>query len=140
MKPFSLKEEILKEHSKTQCNKIVAWVGSDQQRFDRLFYLFLHEEPRITQRAAWSLSYCASAHPEFITKWFPELIKNLSRPALHDAVKRNTVRILQKVDIPEKYQGAVMDICFQYVESPTEAVAIKAFSVNDTGQAGKIIS
>jgi hypothetical protein len=33
------------------------------------------------------------------------------------------------VDIPEKFHGEVMEICFKYVESSTEAVAVKAFSL-----------
>ena len=30
---------------------------------------------------------------------------------------------------PDKFHGQVMDICFGYVASPTEALAIKAFSL-----------
>ena len=135
---FNLREEILKEHSKAQCNRITAWVGDDQKRFDELFHLFLQDDYRVTQRAAWPLSYCVANHPSFIKKRFPELIKNLYKPGLHDAIKRNTVRILQAIDIPKKYQGEVMNICFQYVASPTEAVAIKAFSLTILGNLAKL--
>ena len=77
---FNLREEILNEHSKAQCDKIVKWVGTDQKRFDELFHLFLHDEYRVTQRAAWPLSYSVSAHPDFIKKRLGELIKNLHKP------------------------------------------------------------
>ena len=126
---MNLRIEILKEHSKAQCNKIVQWVGNSQQRFNELFSLFLNDEYRVVQRAGWPLSYCVEAHPEFIKTNFSKLLKNLQQPKLHDAVKRNSIRLLQHVVIPEKHQGEVMNICFQYVESPTEAVAIKAFSL-----------
>ena len=126
---MNLLEEILKEHSKQQCNKIVQWVGNSQQRFDELFHLFLTGEYRVTQRASWPLSYCVEVHPAFIKKNFTNLINNLRKPDLHNAIKRNTIRLLQYVDLPEKFQGQVMDICFVYVASPTEAVAIKAFSL-----------
>lgn len=131
---FNLREEIIKEHSKTQCDIIIAWVGTDQKRFDQLFHLFLNGEQKVTQRAAWPMSYCVSAHPGLINKKWKELIKNLYKPAIHDAIKRNTMRILQHIDIPEKYQGEIMNICFQYVESPVEAVAIKAFSLTVLGK------
>ena len=49
---MNLLEEILKKHSKEQCQKIVLWVGPSQERFDELFYLFLNGEYRVTQRAA----------------------------------------------------------------------------------------
>lgn len=135
---FNLRAAILKEHSKAQCNKIMEWVSADQKRFDELFNLFLHDEPRVTQRAAWPLSYCVSAHPGLIKKRFGELIQNLHKPGIHDAVKRNTLRILQEMNIPKKYQGEVMNTCFQYVESPTEAVAIKAFSITILGNLAKL--
>lgn len=129
MDNFNLREKILQEHSKARCNEIVEWVGDDQNRFDQLFRLFLNDEYRVTQRASWPLSYCVDAHPGFIDKRCGELIRNLYKPGLHGAVKRNTVRILQTIDIEKKFQGEVMNICFSYLESPTEAVAIKVFSL-----------
>jgi hypothetical protein len=127
---MDLKKEILKEHSKAQCDKIVHWVGDDQNRFNELFTFFLTGEYRITQRAAWPLSHCAIAHPHFMQHHFKPLLENLKRDGLHDSIKRNTVRFLQSVEIPEAYEGPVMEICFKYLEAPTEAVAIKAFSLS----------
>lgn len=126
---MKLREEILKEHSKAQTVKIVHWVNNNQERFDELFELFIKDKYRVVQRAAWPLSYCVIGHPELIEKHFSRLIKNLQKPALHNAVKRNTIRLLQEITIPKIYQGAVMDICFRYIASPDEAVAIKAFSL-----------
>ncbi|MGB4845918.1 MAG: hypothetical protein WBP16_15740 [Ferruginibacter sp.] len=134
---MNLKQEILKEHSKAQCTKIVNWIGSSQQRFDELFALFLNEEYRVTQRAGWPMSYCVIANPLFIKKHWKKLINNLKKPDLHDAVKRNSVRFLQKMEIPEKYRGDLMDICFKYLESPKEALAIKVFSMSVLGNLAK---
>jgi hypothetical protein len=126
---FNLREEILQEHSKSQCEKIVKWIGNDQMRFDSLFRLFVSAEYRVVQRAAWPLSYCVIKNPGFIKKHWAALVSNLQKPGLHAAVKRNSIRLLQNIAIPEKYQGAIMDICFRYIENPREAVAIKAFSI-----------
>lgn len=126
---MNLRQEIVKEHSKAQCTKIVQWVGSNQQRFDELFRLFLHDEYRVVQRAAWPLSYCVIAHPSFISKHWKKLLGNLKKPNLHDAVKRNSIRLMEDIDIPEKYHGEVMHICFGYLESPTEPLAVKCFSM-----------
>lgn len=126
---MDLRETILREHSKKNCDKIVSWVGNDKKRFDQLFNLFLNDEYRVTQRAAWPLSYCAILHPSLIKNNFDKLINNLNKPGLHDSIKRNTVRLLQHVNIPEKQEGTVMEVCFKYVQSPREPVAIKAFSL-----------
>jgi len=124
-----LRDEIGKEHSKKQTNKIVQWVGASQERFNQLFDLFLNDEYRVVQRAAWAVCFCVMDHPELIRKNFSKLVKYLQQPGLHVAVKRNSVRLLQYVEIPVKYQGYVMDICFRYLEDPAEAVAVKAFAL-----------
>jgi hypothetical protein len=115
----------------------VKWVGSSQKRFDELFNVFLHSEYRVNQRAAWPLSYCVIAHPEFISKNFSKLVKNLHKPGIHDSIKRNTVRLLQHVDIPKKFHGEIMAICFQYISSHSEPVAVKAFSLSILQQLSK---
>ena len=126
---MNLKETILEKHSKAQTNKIVKWIGEDQKRFDELFNLFLHDEYRVVQRAGWPLSNCVIEYPKLIQKHFGQLLKNLRKPNLHNAVKRNTVRLLQDIAIPKKFHGGVMNICFEYIADPQEKVAIKAFSL-----------
>ena len=126
---MKLRETILKEHSKANCRRIVKWVGNDQKRFDELFNLFLNDEYRVVQRAGWPISYCIEDHPQLIRKHFAKLLKNVEKKGIHEAVKRNTVRLLQYAEIPTKYHGQVMDLCFRYISSPTEPVAVKAFSI-----------
>ena len=126
---MDLRETILAEHSKAQTNKIIKWIGSDQKRFDELFKLFLNDEYRVVQRAAWPLSYCVINYPELIQKHFTKLVKNLQKPGIGDSVKRNSVRLLQHIAIPGKLHGEIMNICFNYISDPQEKVAIKAFSL-----------
>jgi len=127
---MNLRETILKEHSKANCTRIVKWVGTDQKRFNELFELFLNDEYRVVQRAAWPVSYCVEDHPELIKDHFGKLLKNLNKKGIHDSIKRNSIRLLQYVTIPKKFHGQVMDLCFRYISSPIEAVAIKAFSIS----------
>jgi hypothetical protein len=134
---MNLRHQILQEHNKENCVKIVEWVGHDVKKFNELFDLFLNDKYRVTQRAAWPLSYCVITRPELMKNNFGKLIANLNNPGIHNSIKRNTVRLLKSVNIPEKYEGAVMDICFNYVVSPNEAVAIKAFSLTILGNFAK---
>ncbi|HQW44446.1 MAG: hypothetical protein IPP02_06085 [Chitinophagaceae bacterium] len=126
---MNLKETILSEHSKANCNRIVKWIGNNPERFDELFNLFLHDEYGVVQRAAWPLSYLVIDHPQLIHKHFSKLLKYVKKSGLHDAVKRNTVRLLQEIDIPKKYHGEVMNLCFDYIISPVEKPAVKASSL-----------
>ena len=122
-------QSLKKEHSKKQTDRIVNYVGGDKDRFAVLIGLFFKGEYRITQRAAWPLSYCVRAHPELIEPYFKPLLDHLQRKDIHVAVIRNTVRLLQDVTIPKKHQGRVMSTCFDFVQSPETPIAVKAFSL-----------
>jgi hypothetical protein len=126
---MNIEEVLLEEHSKAQCDKIVRYIGSNKERFAQLMKLFFKGEYRVTQRAAWPMSYCVRKHPELIKPYFKRLLDNLEKPGLHDAILRNTVRLMQDVDIPEIHHGRVMTICFNFIQSNDTAVAIKAFSL-----------
>ncbi len=126
---MELRTQLLQAHSKENCNLIVAWVGNNQKRFDELFALFMSNETRIVQMSSWPLSFCVESHPNFIQKHFANLLKNIKRQNHHDAVKRHTLRILQFVKIPKKHQGAVMNMCFYFIQNITEKPTTKVFSL-----------
>ncbi|MBS1735978.1 MAG: hypothetical protein JSS98_05150 [Bacteroidetes bacterium] len=125
-----LKDQLLKAHNKNNCDIIVNWVGNHEDRFIQLFECFLTNDYRLAQRASWPLSYCVSAHPELLKNHFGALIKRMKSPSVHNAIKRNGVRLLQDVVIPEKFEGEIIEMCFSFLKSPYEAVAIKAFSMS----------
>jgi len=126
---MNLLESLESEHSKQQCDRIVNYIGSDRERFAGLMRLFFKGEYRIAQRAAWPVSYCVRRHPELIRPYFKPLLDQLAKKDHHVAVTRNTLRLLQDVAIPEKYHGRVMSICFDLIQSPETAIAVKAFSL-----------
>jgi len=130
---MNLKETLIAEHSKKQCDRIVHWIGNDKDRFDELIELFFVGEYRISQRASWPMSYCVKNHPEWALTYFKHLLDILEKKEVHDAVKRNIVRLLQNVKIPAKYSGRLMSICFDFIQSNDIAVAIKAFSLTILG-------
>ena len=126
---MNLREEILARHSKDQTNKIIAWIGHSQKRFDELVHLFLNDEYRVVQRAAWPISIIAETQPQLVKKHLPVFVVLLRKPGLHNAVRRNITRLLQYISIPEKLKGDVMDACFSFICDVQEKAAVKAFSL-----------
>lgn len=127
---MKLRDAILKEHSKAQKDKIVAWVGNSQSRFDELINLMLQDkDEKVIQRATYPMSYCVEAYPSLITKHLDKLLKNLSNRKQHNAVFRNTMRALELITIPEKYHGVIMNFCFDSIQSPDEHIAVKAHAL-----------
>ncbi|MBL8017758.1 MAG: hypothetical protein JNK43_10830, partial [Ignavibacteria bacterium] len=99
---MDIREEALKEHSKKQIQKIAKWIGNDAERFQQYLKLFLYDEYRVVQRISWVLSILAEEHPAMVAKFLPKIIKRLDDEKIHVAVKRNVVRVLQFLPIPEK--------------------------------------
>jgi hypothetical protein len=128
-----LRTEILKEHSKAQAHKIIHWVGNDPERFKELMDQFLGDEYRVTQRAGWPLSHVAIEHPELIRPYLKQFINNLSRPNLHGAIKRNTVRVLQFIEIPDEFIEDVANQCFALFSDKKENIAVRVFSMTVLG-------
>lgn len=120
---------LMKEHSKAQTMKVVKYVGADKNRFKELMQIFFKNEYRLQQRSAWPVSYCAEYHPELVMPYLGKMIEVLTRNDVHPSLKRNVVRVLQMIDIPEKHMGKAADYCFRLLNSPAEPIAVKAFSI-----------
>ena len=126
---MDLREEILQEHSRLQTLKIAEWLGSDKKRLAQLMDLFLHDEGKVVQRAAWVVRMVYDKRPESVLPYLEHLINKMNEPGVHVAVKRNVVGILQDVTIPESLQGQVMNSCFDFLADPKETIAVRCFSM-----------
>ncbi len=125
---MDIRKELSKGHSKALTDKLVKYVGADQVRFNALITIFLEGPYQITQRAAWPLSYCVKNHPFLIDRHYGPVLKILTKPGIHDAVKRNIMRLLQFVKVPKRYQGQVIEHCFRLMD-PKEPVAVRVFAM-----------
>lgn len=126
---MNLIKELEKDFNKSKRDRIVDYIGTDPSRFTQLVNALLNGPYRITQRAAWPLSYVVGKHPEMIKPHLIKIINNLKNKNLHDAVKRNTLRFLQNIDIPKPLHGRVLEHCFKFIQDPKEPIAIRVFSM-----------
>ena len=125
---MNIKAQLSKEHTKANALLIADYIGDNRNRFEVLMELFFNSENRMVQRASWVISHVADRHIHLIYPYVEKMVDNLNHPA-HNAVKRNTVRIFQDIDIPQELMGKVADKCFGYLENPKEAVAVRVFSM-----------
>lgn len=125
---MNLRETILEKHTKKQMLRVVDYVGDDKKKFHELMQLFFYDEYRVSQRASWAVSHCIQKNPSFAKKYLSLMLDNLKNP-VHNAVVRNTVRILDLVEIPTKLHAQTLDICFELISKHSTPIAIKAFSI-----------
>ena len=111
-------------------HKIADYVGDNTSRFKALLDIYLSGPYLITQRAAYPLGICTERHPSLISPHLSKILRFVKVPGVHDAVKRNTMRMLQFIEIPGRYHGRIVSLCFEYLQSKKEPVAVKVFSMS----------
>jgi hypothetical protein len=99
--------------------------------------LFTGPVYRVSQRAAWPVSFCIERRPEMVKPYYNLLIKQLERDDAHVAVRRNVARLLQFVEIPKRYAGRIFEACYNLVDDPNETVAVRAFALTVAANVAK---
>ncbi len=54
------------------------------------------------------------------------MLRKMQEPGVHNAARRNVVRVLQFVEIPQRSLGRVAAACFEELASGTSPAAVKA--------------
>jgi len=124
--------ELSAGHSRAITTRIVNYIGSDKVRFAVLMKIFTGDDLRLQQRSAWAMSDIVVKHPQLIKPFLKNIIPRL-RQSGHPAIARNILRILQFIDLPEKYESVVFDDCLRFIKSESTPVAIRAFAVTVAG-------
>ncbi|TAL61448.1 MAG: hypothetical protein EPN85_04705 [Bacteroidetes bacterium] len=126
---MNIKKELLREHSKRQANRIARYACRSNSNFKELIQCYSSHDYVLAQRAAWSVSIAGRMNPKLVAPHIKYLVDVISRKDVHNAVIRNSVRILEAINIPKKYQGKVMQACFGFLENYSVPGAIKAYSM-----------
>ncbi len=127
---MNLRAEILQASFPEDLPKIIKSVGEDAQCFAELIEMLLESQKdyRPSQKALRLLLYYTKHHPEYFDTHLERIILNLKNP-VRDTVKRNTLRLLEELEIPEAWMGEAANICFELLESADTAIAIKVFAM-----------
>jgi len=124
-----LEQLILEEHSKKQRDRIIDYINTDSKKVSELIDLFLNGSPVVQQRSAYVIGSIEDVYPQILKPFYPSIVTNLCRDKLHPAIPRNTLRLVEKVELDEEHTGIFLDVCFRYLENISLPVAIHAFSL-----------
>lgn len=125
---MTLKERLPNVYSKNDIQAIVTYVGDNQQLFDELVNILVWGEERQAYIAAWVFGHSGEKYPKLLNAHLKTIITHLKNDVA-DGVKRAIVRVLQWIEIPEELQGELVNTCFELLENPKTAIAIKVFSM-----------
>ncbi len=125
---MKLKEELLKEHNLHHTQKISLWAIESKPNLKQLMNAFFGKEKIVVQRASWAASKAYDLKPEWFDAYIYQLIDSLDKP-IHGSVRRNSLRILQTMEIPESYRGKLIDTLFSLLADSKTERAVKAFGM-----------
>lgn len=126
---MNIYKTLLEEHSKPQTIRIVNYIGGDKSRLEELMKCFFSDDLKISQRAAWCLSYVGIAFPENVKPYLGTMISLLDKD-VPDAVKRNILRMLEFIPIPKKHYAKLINYSFEILNAKNEPIAVKVFSMS----------
>lgn len=126
---MNIAQTLASGHTKQNTLAIVDYIGDDEKRFAELIRIFFGGEYRLTQRAAWPLSYCAERRPELIKPHLSKLLNCLESKTEHVAARRNVVRLLQFIEIPRRHAGRIYSCCLDLLDDPHEPIAVRVFAI-----------
>jgi hypothetical protein len=127
---MELESEILAIRSKAQVNDIIHWVGHDPARLHRLMNLLLNGDSRLSQQSSWAIGHIGESDPDLVRPFLKKLLVKISDDNSHPSVRRNVLRAFQFADIPKALQGRVATLCFEYLSSLDQPIAVRALSIS----------
>lgn len=123
-----MKEILLQSRSRKNIGKAAESAVKEPSGFAELISLMKGKDDYLGSLAAWAMSIAVEKDKKLIVPYHKDLVR-IAKQTTHPAIKRNIVRAWSFIEIPLKFAYEIADICFGYLSSPKEAIAVKAFSL-----------
>lgn len=124
-----IREQLLIEMSKANINIIIAEVLKNTSLFPALFELMFDDDLAVARRAAWTVEHCFLINNELLSPYLKQLIEVLPT-VKHTSLARHFLKMLAYSDISAYYTGELIDLCFQWIISNEQPIAVKIFAMD----------
>jgi hypothetical protein len=103
--------ESVLENKLISCYKdeMISWLKSHPEHFDEAIKLAISDKQPFSWRSAWLLWSCMEENDKRIQKHIKAIVDSIKTKK--DGHQRELIKILYKMDIKEKYEGILFDIC-----------------------------
>lgn len=128
-------QEIKLYKGKEQVTKKAKTLTTVKQLKTLVTYVNSSDE-QLANKASWVLSHAMDLRNPLIPEILNDLIP-IWKATSYKAVKRNTIRALAMSELNDNQLGLLIDECFASVSNPSEAIAVRAFSIDVLLQAYK---
>lgn len=121
---MDIKEQLMTENSKSNAEYIANSIGNNREKYNSLWEIVKSESVTLSTRAAWVFEIISIKHSDIFESIISEVIYLLSK-IKNRSVRRHLLKILSYKNIPAADLGNLFDCCLNWVESPSEPVAVK---------------
>jgi hypothetical protein len=125
---MDIKEQLLVGLSRVNADYIANYIGTDAERFRELIQFVFENKPLLSERASWVVTNITDKHPEMLKPYLNQVVSKI-HIFKHHGTRRNMLRSLASIDIPEKYHGKLFDDCYRWLQSKDELPAVKVHSM-----------
>ena len=99
----------------------------DEQLFNQLFYFIFSGDHRLAWRSCWIIDIASEECPDLLSDKLSVIINGFLLTK-DRSLKRHFSRILCRYQIPEEYQGLIVNRCFELL-APSEPIAVRVFAL-----------
>lgn len=114
--------------SRRTAEAVADHVGADPTRFKELMRCMLDDDRRTGQLASHAATIVCDRYPDLITPYVARLLRTLESP-VHEAVQRNSIRMLQTCPLPKHLHGRIAEAMFGRIADPGSSIAQRAFAI-----------
>ncbi len=126
---MTLKADLEREYSAVNSKRLAVYIEKNKHKTAELMALYSGEDQELAKRASWVLQHLHNIAPQQCVPFQNLIIKSLRKTTIHDAVKRSGLRTLANQKIDPENLGELAELCFNFLNSMKEAVAIKVHAM-----------
>lgn len=125
---MNIKEALMSGKSGFMATAVYQYVVNNPSSFKQLMECFFSHDMRLSQRSVIPVGKIADKHSKMLEPYMKRMLIAQEKP-YNTAIRRNVIRTIMLMDLPEKYRGQVFDVCIQYINDVKEAIAVRAFAI-----------
>lgn len=116
------------DSSRLNADLLVEKFEEDRSVFKVLLKAMYQDTYPLSMRSSRVIWLIAKKYPDFIKPYLPDFIDRLPRFEV-EGVRRNILSILTDVSLPDIDLGKLFDLCYTWLKSDKEPVAIRGNSI-----------
>lgn len=125
---MKIEEALMTGKSGFMATAVYQYVINNPSAMNQLMDCFFSHDMRLSQRSVITVGKIAEKHSKMLEPYLNKMLKAQEKP-YNTAIRRNVIRTIMLMDLPEKYRGQVFDMCVHYINDVKEAIAVRAFAI-----------